>query len=66
LKSNEQLPSALELLGEQYLESIKQLPNGLALEEEQYNFGNPWPIVHWLKAEHAGMCLALVLYLMDR
>jgi hypothetical protein len=32
LKSSEQLLSALELLGEQYLESIGQLPNGLALE----------------------------------
>jgi hypothetical protein len=32
LKSSEQLLSALELLGEQYLESIRQLPKELAPE----------------------------------
>jgi hypothetical protein len=41
LKSSEQLSSALELLGEQYLESIGKLQNGLAVEEEQHNFGIP-------------------------
>jgi hypothetical protein len=65
LKSNEQLLSALELLGEEYLESIGKLPNGLAVEEEQHNFGIPWAIVHCLVAEHRENSPVLGTYVMD-
>jgi hypothetical protein len=63
---SKQLLSALELLGDQNLESIGQLPNGLAVEEEQHNFGIPWAIVHWLAAEHGGNSPVLGMYVTDR